>query len=104
MRLDNFDTSLCEWYRVDNAITLQNRIVPRVFDEYTLNGEPVDVLLVSSDVDSTTNVKIALIYKEEYLPVYDDGWFFLSKSRIYVTKKNNSDNSVFIGILPEPMS
>lgn len=86
------------WYEVGEISALISRGLPQVVDELAVDGSTLTVLIVSDmEIPGYDEMKVALVFNNLFLPVYENGDFYIKPDSSYATRKR-SDGYVLLGV------
>ncbi|PNP21959.1 hypothetical protein AL471_014380 [Vibrio alginolyticus] len=89
------------WFGVENVDVLVARGLPQIVNEFTINSEPLTITVVdNNEVPDYDEMKIAILFKGAFLPVYENGDFYVKPDGSYATRKR-SDGYALLGIRNE---
>ncbi|ALR91317.1 hypothetical protein [Vibrio alginolyticus] len=89
------------WYEAGTITTFVERNLPQIVDELAVDGEVLTVTVVdSNEVPDYDEMKIAFVFKGLFLPVYENGDFYVKPDGSYATRKR-SDGYALLGIRNE---
>ena len=93
--------SLYTWYEIGSVVDWIARQLPQLTkSEIVLVGKPIDVLIVEDEViPSYSIMKMAIVYDEAFLPVYENGDLFITHDNNHASIK--IDGVAYFGVLSD---
>ncbi|MBD0785773.1 hypothetical protein HUO09_05430 [Vibrio sp. Y2-5] len=93
-----------DWYEVGEVDSFSARGIPQIVNELAINNESITVAVISDEVvPDFGTIKVALWFRSTYLPVYENGDFYVKSDGQYATVKR-SDGYALLGIRNESSS
>ncbi len=90
-----------DWYDAGLVADFVDRKLPQLFGELAINNEPLTVHIIdNTEVPDYDEVKVAFVFKGQFLPLYENGDFYVKPNGLYATLKRN-DGCALIGIRNE---
>ncbi len=89
------------WYEAGEVTVFVERGLPQVVNELAVEGEDLTLAIVdSNEVPDYDEIKMAFVFKGLFLPVYENGDFYVKPDGSYATRKR-SDGYALLGIRNE---
>ncbi len=89
------------WYEAGEITVFVERNLPQIVNELAVDGEDLTVTVVdNNEVPDYDEMKIAFVFKGLFLPVYENGDFYVKPDGSYATRKR-SDGYALLGIRNE---
>ncbi|HHY0466029.1 TPA: hypothetical protein ACVU43_003012 [Vibrio parahaemolyticus] len=90
-----------DWFGVENVDTLVSRGLPQLVGEFTVKSEDLTVTIVdNNEVPDYEIMKVAFLFRGLFLPVYENGDFYVKPDGSYATLKRN-DGYALLGVRNE---
>ncbi len=104
LELMELSTDDFTWYEAGAVLTFVERNIPQIMNELAINGESVSIAVINSnEVPDYDAIKMAFWFRDTYLPVYENGDFYVKPDGSYATVKR-SDGYALLGIRNESSS
>ncbi|EQB7930186.1 hypothetical protein ACYUFO_003516 [Vibrio parahaemolyticus] len=89
------------WYEVGDVGAFVDRNLPQIVNELAAEGVPLTVVTVNqTEAPEYEEMQVALIFENLFLPVYENGDFYIKPNGKYATRKR-SDGYALLGIRNE---
>ncbi|EPM5416441.1 hypothetical protein ACTM2X_001280 [Vibrio parahaemolyticus] len=89
------------WYEVGKVESFIARSLPQIVNELAVDGEPLTAVTVNqTEVTGYEEMQVALIFENLFLPVYENGDFYIKPNGKYATRKRG-DGYALLGIRNE---
>ncbi|MGD1455294.1 hypothetical protein [Vibrio harveyi] len=86
------------WYEAGLVDDFVDRDLPQMFGELAVENEPLTVAVVNQvEAIDYTEMKMAFIFRGLFLPVYEDGEFYVKPDGSFATLKRN-DGFALLGV------
>lgn len=93
-----------EWYEAGDVDAFVVRDIPQIVNELAINNQSLSIAVISSEVvPDFDTIKVAFWFRNTYLPVYENGDFYVKSDGKYATVKR-SDGYALLGIRNESSS
>ncbi|MFV0448063.1 MAG: hypothetical protein ACK5MF_06330 [Vibrio sp.] len=99
--LGDLNQSDFDWYRVESVDALVERGLPQIINEYTVDGDNITINVIDNEVvPDYDTMKVAFVFRNQFLPVYENGEFYVKPDGSYATLKR-SNGYALLGIRNE---
>lgn len=89
------------WYPVGQASELVERNIPQIVNEFIVDGDALTIMIINElEVPSFNSFRMAFWFRGAYLPVYENGDFYIKVDGSLAARKR-SDGSVVLGVRNE---
>lgn len=89
------------WYEVGEVGAFVDRNLPQIVNELAVEGVPLTVATINeAEVPECEEMRVAFMFEGLFLPVYENGDFYIKPNGKYATKKR-SDGCALLGIRNE---
>ncbi|EIZ1550937.1 hypothetical protein ACWONS_003509 [Vibrio parahaemolyticus] len=89
------------WYEAGEVTAFVERGLPQLFNELAVEGEDLTITIVdNNEVPDYETIKVAFLFRGLFLPVYENGDFYVKPDGSYATLKRN-DGYALLGIRNE---
>lgn len=104
--MNNFDsmglsTEDFNWYPVGQVSEFVERNIPQIVNELIIDGDDLTIMIINSlEVPNFDSFRMAFWFRNAYLPVYENGEFYIKVDGSLASRKR-TDGSVVLGIRNE---